>query len=491
MKSLSYPSRLGKPTRLVELRKLQAENRKLKATLRRLRTENHALRGDKASLEAQVAALQRRVDELQVALEQAQRQAKRQAAPFSKGPPKAHPQKRGRKAGAHYGHKGHRQPPSPEQIDESYEAPLPDKCPHCGAAVEEEKVVPQFQVEIPCRPIYRQFNVHVGACSGCGRRLQGRHPLQTSDALGAAGSQLGPNAQAAVAFLNKHAGLSYGKIERTFRELFGIALTRGGAAQVVRRVGRRCRPVYEQIQAAVRGSPWVVLDETGWKVGGRKAWLHALVGEQATCFAIADDRGAATAAGVLGWDYAGTMVHDGWSPYDRFRQAQHQQCVRHVLRRAREMLDTALGGAVQFPRQVIEILETALRERNEYEAGRRTANDLAVAALALAGRLETLTERPKQNAANETLAQHLRKHLWQWFWFLLEPGLDATNWRGEQALRLGVTNRKVWGGNRDEAGRIDQAILMSVIATCFQQGVCPLEFLSRILCGWSPQLIPP
>jgi hypothetical protein len=44
----------------------------------------------------------------------------------------------------------------------------------------------QFQVEIPRRPIHRQFNIHVGQCQQCHLRVQGRHPLQTSDALGAA-----------------------------------------------------------------------------------------------------------------------------------------------------------------------------------------------------------------------------------------------------------------------------------------------------------------
>ncbi|TWU32264.1 hypothetical protein Poly41_57490 [Novipirellula artificiosorum] len=32
--------------------------------------------------------------------------------------------------------------------------------------------------------------------------------------------------------------------------------------------------------------------------------------------------------------------------------------------------------------------------------------------------------------------------------FLRYPGADATNWRGEQAIRPSVVNRKVWGGKR-------------------------------------------
>ena len=31
---------------------------------------------------------------------------------------------------------------------------------------------------------------------------------------------------------------------------------------------------------------------------------------------------------------------------------------------------------------------------------------------------------------------------------LPQPGLDATNWRAELAIRFGVILRNVWGGNR-------------------------------------------
>ncbi len=77
-----------------------------------------------------------------------------------------------------------------------HEAVLPRRCPTCGGAVHQTHTACQYQVEIPRKPIYRKFNVSVGACAGCGRRVQGRHELQTSDALGAAASQLGPDLQA-------------------------------------------------------------------------------------------------------------------------------------------------------------------------------------------------------------------------------------------------------------------------------------------------------
>jgi transposase len=192
--------------------------------------------------------------------------------------------------------------------------------------------------------------------------------LQTSDALGAAAAQLGPDAQAAVVELNKQAGLSHGKVARCLESLFGIPLSRGGSVHTVLRAASCCEPVYEGIRQSVGHSEWVVPDETGWRVGGHPAWLHALVGPEATAYVIDPSRSGAVAQAILGLDCDGTMIHDGWSPYDRFESARHQQCLNHLLRRADATAATATRGAVCFPRRVAELLRAGLDLRDHHAA---------------------------------------------------------------------------------------------------------------------------
>ena len=98
--------------------------------------------------------------------------------------------------------------------------------------------------------------------------------MQTSDALGAAAAQLGPDAQAAIVELNKQGGLSHGKVARCLLSLFGIRLSRGGSVHTVLRAASRCEPVYEAIRQSVGQSDWVVPDETGWRVGGHLVWEY-------------------------------------------------------------------------------------------------------------------------------------------------------------------------------------------------------------------------
>jgi transposase len=307
----------------------------------------------------------------------------------------------------------------------------------------------------------------------------------------AAAAQLGPDAQAAVVELDKQGGLSHGKVTRCLERLFGIPLSRGGSAHSVLRAASRCEPVYEAIRHSVGESQWVVPDETGWRVGGHPAWLHTLVGPEATAYIIDPTRSGVVAEAILGLDYAGTMIHDGWSPYDRFHEATHQQCLRHLLRRADEMGAAATRGAVCFPRRVAKLLRAGLQLRDRHAAGAISAHGLAVARGRLENELSDLVFPPKTNAANERLPQHLWAHRDYLFTFLRRPGLDATNWRAELAIRFGVILRKVWGGSQTWAGARAQSVLMSVWRTCWQQGLCALDFLSQLLRGMPVALAAP
>lgn len=428
-------------------------------------------------LSAENARLRAEIERLKALVEELRRGGKRQAAPFSKGEPQTNPQTPGRKSGPDYGTKAYRA--VPPHIDEVYDAPLPETCPYCRQrTVVLAQTAQQYQTELPRRPICRQFNVAVGACTCCGRRVQGRHPLQTSDALGAAASQIGSDAQAFATMLNKELGLSHGKVARVLQAL-GVSLSRGGSVQVMLRGARVCKNAYQEIQLAVRRSAWVVADETGWRVTGRPQWLHAFVTELATLYLIRPSRGYDVPREALGEDFAGDMIHDGWKPYDCFTDNDHQQCNAHLLRRCHELEETARGGAVIFPRQVKALLKEGLVVRDQRDAGRMTLTQAETCAEHLEERLQELCT-PKTHDGNRKLAAFLWRHWMEVFHYLRHPGLDATNWRGEQAIRPAVVNRKVWGGNRTEHGARAQEILTSVLRTAHQRTADCVTFLAAL-----------
>jgi transposase len=240
------------------------------------RREIDRLREDLRRSEAERQRLRRENEKLKEELEAARRAVYRQAAPFARGTRVPQPRRPGRKAGAAYRRRAHR--PLPTYVDETNTAPLPAACPHCHGALRHVRTVPQYHEELPVqRPFVRRFDVHVGECAQCHRRVQGRHPLQTSDAVGAAAVQLGPQATAFAVLLNKRYGMAYGKIATLLRDRFGLTITRGGLVHAVHRAARQAQPTYETLCATVRGSPVVTVDETSWRVDAVLQWLWVWV----------------------------------------------------------------------------------------------------------------------------------------------------------------------------------------------------------------------
>jgi transposase len=429
--------------------------------IERLRRENNRLQREAERLKQETERLRR---ELEAAL----RASKRQAAPHSRGNPKANPRRPGRKPGRGYGRQACR--PIPSRVDEQIAVPLPENCPHCGGGVEREGCETQYQEEIVRRTVVRRFDIPVGRCRQCQRRVQGRHPLQTSDAVGVGRVQLGPEALTLAAILNKQLGLSLGHTCQVLSYGFGLEVSRGGLYRALARMAGRAEPTYHGLvetarQAAVNG-----MDETGWKVGGRLQWLHVAVSAQVTVYAILPGRGYEQSVAILGAEYDGFLIHDGWAPYYRFALAFHQSCLAHLLKRCREMSQVASSSALAFPRAVEQLLKTSLKLRDRYERGEISEHGVRSATGKLEAQLDRMLGTHRQNAANRRLARHLEhERLWL-FTFLHCPGLDATNNAAERAIRGMVIARKVWGGNRTWAGARTQQILVSVLRTCWQQG---------------------
>lgn len=451
----------------------------LSAQLESVAVEFADARAEADRLRAQVEKLKREKAVLAVKLDEARRATKRQAAPFSRGARKPnHERKRpGRRAGQDYGRRGRRLPP--EVPDENHEVPLPDACPNCGSDLVLERWAEQFQDELVTAIVRRRFMVALGHCPDCNHAVRGRHPDQTSEALGAAGVMLGPRALALAAWLRFGCGMSAAKISRLFAEL-GLSVTAGGITGAVGRLGAGAEGTYTALIQALRASPVVSPDETGWRVDGERAWLWAFVGNHVTVYDIAVGRGYDEAAAVLGEDYDGVICRDGWAPYRRFVKATHQTCVAHLLRRANEMIADSVAGQARISHGVRRLLLDALALRAHRDGAQIGGDALDEAIKALEVRLDKLLAAKVTHEPNRRLLAHLSKERGALFSFLRAEGVPATNHHAERAIRPQVCARKNWGGNKSWTGARTAAVLGSVSRTATQQSLSPIAVLTQI-----------
>jgi transposase len=450
-------------------------------------------------LEREVASLQRRlgrsvgeierleqeIARLQKLLEEAVRKKKRNTAPFSRNNPKPNPKTAGRKSGKQYGQQATR--PVPLKVDEQIAVRLPACCPHCESQVIWQDTKAQYREDIVRVTLVRRFDVEVGVCADCGRSVQGRHPLQTSEALHVGQVQIGPEALSLAALWNKEMGLSHERVARSLQLGYGMTVSRSGICRALERLGNLAAPTYDQLKASLRQSPFNGLDDTGWRVGGQLQNCRVIGNESVTVYRIEPHRGFAEAATVLGADYDGFLVHDGARAWYGFLQAFHQTCLAHPIRRCNDLLKILTGTAREFPQSVLDLLLDSLDLRDRHQLGQVSEPGLAVATGRLQARLDRLLAVGLDHDANQRLARHLQHEQPHLFTFLYCPGLPATNNFIEAAIRLMVVARKTWGGNRTWKGARTQQILASVLRTCWQQGKDAFQQLVTLL--RSPQPI--
>ena len=328
---MAWPKTLNAASSIIEILKRKISS--LQQQWRRIGRENERLRKENEELRQERERLRRELDKLKRQLEETQRAHQRQAAPFSRGQRKTHPQRPGRKRGAAYGRRHSKA--IPQQVDEVIAVPLPAEC-DCGGALEVEKIESQYQQEMVRKTIWRRFDIAIGRCQACHQRVQGRDPRQTSDALGAAAVQLGPEALALGVKMNKGLGMPHGDVAAVLQDSFGLRVHRSTICRAVERVARRGEPTWQALGDAARRSLVNAIDETGWNVAAQLQWLWVVVSEQVTFCDILPGRGFEQAASLLGTDYDGWLTHDGWAVYYKFLRAGHQSCISHLVRRCRD-----------------------------------------------------------------------------------------------------------------------------------------------------------
>ncbi len=460
--------------------------------LAQLRQQVAELQQDQARLQRRLAKLKMHNDRLRGELDEAHRQAHRQASPFRRQKLK----KRKKKPGRRRGHDADLRPtPKPEHIDRVVNVPC-RLCPDCGVELVDPGQVVQYQTDLPpIVPIVTQFNIETGFCPCCRRRVQGRHAEQTSDAIGAAGNTLGPVVLTMAAEMKHRLGVPYRKISDFLETYADFKVCPSALVRADQRLAERARPTYDLLIDALRRCDIVHADETGWRVNAVNGWLWVFSNQNLTVYTIRTGKGARGAdvpKDILGPDFDGTLIVDGLKTYDVL-DYRKGQCNAHLLRRTKDLLDTVPAEERSLVEELQLLIQEAigLAERREQLTpegyARRVAN--------IEKRFDTWLLRIGRRRRPlcpevDRLVEHVINHHEQWFRFLQEPKVPPTNNHAERMLRPAVITRKVGGCNKTLFGALAHSILASVMVTCKQQGQKFLALARKLWGSHTPLAIP-
>ena len=419
--------------------------------------------------------LQDRIQKLEEQLIKSRRAGKRQAAPFSRGKKKAKPKKPGRKKG-HPGAKRER----PENVDRTLEAPPLTGCGECDGDLVGKKKHENFQTDLPpIRPEVTRFAFESGWCEACQKRVFSRHPEQISTALGAASSHLGPRVLGLIADWKNRLSLPLRKITGILEDQFGLEVTPGALAQANARLARRGQPTFDALGEALARESLVHADETGWRVDAASWWLWVICSQSLTYFQIASHRRATVVADVLGQEFPGLLMRDGWSSYDARMSCRMLRCLVHLLRNAEDREDKQDGEAAEDMGSFVLWLQGVffLRERAaalDEKAYRAEASELIAW-------FDEFVAADHVSDINQEFAARLAEMRDHVLPIVEDPTLPATNNHAERQIRPAVIHRKISTGNKTESGAETLAILASLATSCRQQGRSFTDWIRSLL----------
>ncbi len=385
-----------------------------------------------------------------------------------------------KKLGPPFGH-ARRRRPLVDQPDRIIEATV-EWCSHCQAdlrGVEPWAVVRHQLTELPpVKPVVLETRQHEVLCPDCQRVTRGELPEGLE-----AGRSLGPRLAATVVYLKHEQHLSYERVPQFCHDLFGVAVSEGGASAILQRAGEAAHPVAAAIGAQVAQSAVIGSDETSARVAGRTWWQWVFRSVVGVYFLIRASRGAKVIAEAMGEQQAWCWVCDCFSAQLKAPAQRRQLCLAHQLRDLQRLLE-------QRPRlQWAVALQTLFREAIHLWNRRAELSPQGYArrVTELERRLDGVLQRRVRGAPARRLWKRYRLHREHLFVFLHCPGVPPDNNACERALRPSVIHRKVTNGFRSEWGAHAYAALATIIETAKLQGHSVFDALLALM---GPPVLP-
>jgi hypothetical protein len=432
----------------------------------------HQLQAENTSLRRELETSKDRIQQLMQMLEQLQRELHRQAAPFRRKDKDKKPPDEHKPPGRPPGHPPAFRP-QPPQIDDHVEAKL-NACPNCGHEVHGLRRCEQTIEEIPVlRPHVTKVITYVGTCPRCGE-VRSRHPMQVSQATGAAGVQLGARAMALAAWLSKRLGLTTRATCRALEALAGLHLSPGGLVQALHRMADKTAVQYALLRQDLR-SENVNADETSWWVGSPSWWLWVFTSPRTVLYRVDNSRGRKVVLDVLGEDFPGVLTSDCLASYENLPYRMHK-CYAHHLKAISQAREQQMSTYLE---DLKYLLKAAMALRSI--RGNLSPPDWIQRRRYLDTRADELLSTPRPEVLEERVRLRLKKRRQWLFTFLDCPGVEPTNNRAERELRPAVIARKLSCGNKTQRGKQTWEILTSLAATCHLRSLDFTEYLRPYL----------
>lgn len=388
--------------------------------------------------------------------------------------PPAPPSKK--KRGGQPGHrKARRTLVPPERVRDTVDC-KPTACRRCGhglAGDDPEPLIHQV-AELPrIAPVVHEYRLHRLICPACRARTCGALPA------GVPTGCFGPYLQAVLAMFAGAYRLSKRQIRQVVADLFSLSISTGMISKLERQSAAALEAPYNELAVAIHHAGVTNIDETSWRERLRKVWLWATVTPLFTVFTIARNRSGAVARALWGSEDGQVVGSDRFSAYDWIMARWRQVCWAHLRRDFQAMIDRG-GDGEPVGRQLLSLSNRLFRHWHRVRDGTLEWGSFQRRMSRLRGEVKHALVSGSRCPCAKTAATcfeilKVEEGLWA---FARVKGVEPTNNAAERALRHAVLWRRTSGGTDSVDGSRFVERMLTVVATCRQQGRNVLEYLS-------------
>ena len=287
--------------------------------------EKDALLLEQAALIERLAA---RVAELEALLGKPKKTSANSHIPPSQDGPGREARKAKRRRKSRPSRPGVARPLAPDP--DRTERRLAESCPHCQVALSSaaQRCRHRYDhIDLPeVRPVVTRIELFGGCCGQCGRRYRAEPPAARPP-----GTPFGPGIRSLLAYLHHSHHVSFERLARMLKELFGLTISEGAIANAFRRMGAAFDTACAAIKAKLLEASIVASDETTTRVNGVTHWQWVFHSDAAVLHTIAPSRGRAVAAEVLGAHQPAVWISDRYAGQQELGRI-HQVCLVHTIR---------------------------------------------------------------------------------------------------------------------------------------------------------------
>ena len=274
--------------------------------------------------------------------------------------------------------------------------------------------------------------------------------------------------------------LSRRKVQRLLDGWLDIDISLGTISNAEQKVSEVLEAPVETAKIHVQQAASANLDETGHRKSGDRMWLWVAVTSLVSVFLVRASRGAKVAKELLGKDFSGILGSDRWSAYSWIDITRRQLCWAHLIRdfiriSKRSGQAGRIGDDLRFhTRRMFRLL-------NKIRDGTLDRNFLVPCMRPIQFEIEKALERGVSCGESKTAGTckkilSVKSGLWT---FITTPGIEPTNNVAERTIRDYVIWRKISFGTQSERGNRFMERILTVSASCKQQGRDPVEFIAQ------------